>query len=61
MFQGAGRLWQQRDQLSFLPQGFTSDFVYSPALQDVDAKCTIFVILACVVAASGGLLFGYDG
>eukprot|EP00891_Asterochloris_glomerata_P007570 jgi/Astpho2/7570/Aster-02476 len=28
---------------------------------DVDAKCTIFVILACVVAASGGLLFGYDG
>lgn len=41
--------------------GFVSDLAYPPALQDVDAKCTIFVILACVVAASGGLLFGYDG
>ncbi|BDA50848.1 Sugar transport protein MST4 [Coccomyxa sp. Obi] len=28
---------------------------------DVDAKMTIYVILACTIAASGGLLFGYDG
>ena len=27
---------------------------------DVDAKITVYVALACVVAASGGVLFGYD-
>ena len=25
---------------------------------DIDAKITVYVILACVVAASGGVLFG---
>ena len=28
---------------------------------DIDAKTTTYVILACMVAASGGILFGYDG
>ena len=28
---------------------------------DVDAKTTTYVVLACVIAASGGVLFGYDG
>lgn len=28
---------------------------------DIDAKTTTCVVLACVVAASGGMLFGYDG
>ena len=28
---------------------------------DVDAKTTTYVVLACIIAASGGLLFGYDG
>ena len=28
---------------------------------DIDAKTTTYVVLACVVAASGGVLFGYDG
>jgi sugar porter (SP) family MFS transporter len=28
---------------------------------DIDAKTTVYVVLACLVAASGGLLFGYDG
>ncbi|KAK9793166.1 hypothetical protein WJX73_001731, partial [Symbiochloris irregularis] len=28
---------------------------------DVDAKATTYVVLACIIAASGGLLFGYDG
>ncbi|EIE26164.1 general substrate transporter [Coccomyxa subellipsoidea C-169] len=28
---------------------------------DVEAKSTIYVVLACFIAASGGLLFGYDG
>lgn len=28
---------------------------------DVDAKTTTYVVLACIVAASGGVLFGYDG
>ena len=27
---------------------------------EVDAKTTTYVILACLIAASGGLLFGYD-
>ena len=25
-----------------------------------EGRVTVFVVLACVVAASGGLLFGYD-
>lgn len=28
---------------------------------DVDAKTTTYVVLACIIAASGGVLFGYDG
>lgn len=28
---------------------------------DINAKTTTYVVLACVVAASGGVLFGYDG
>ncbi len=28
---------------------------------DVDAKTTAYVVLACIIAASGGVLFGYDG
>ena len=28
---------------------------------DIDAKTTTYVVLACIVAASGGVLFGYDG
>ena len=28
---------------------------------DIDAKTTAYVVLACIVAASGGVLFGYDG
>ena len=28
---------------------------------DVDAKTTSYVVLACIIAASGGVLFGYDG
>ncbi len=28
---------------------------------DIDAKITVYVALACLVAASGGVLFGYDG
>lgn len=30
-------------------------------LIDVDAKMTIYVVLACTIAASGGLLFGKFG
>lgn len=28
---------------------------------DVEAKVTVYVVLACAIAASGGVLFGYDG
>ena len=28
---------------------------------DVEAKVTVYVVLACTIAASGGVLFGYDG
>ncbi|KAL0036126.1 hypothetical protein WJX79_004397 [Trebouxia sp. C0005] len=28
---------------------------------DVDAKTTTYVVMACIIAASGGVLFGYDG
>lgn len=28
---------------------------------EVDAKTTTYVVLACIIAASGGVLFGYDG
>ena len=28
---------------------------------DVDAKTTTYVVLACTIAASGGVLIGYDG
>ncbi len=28
---------------------------------DVEAKVTVYVVRACAIAASGGVLFGYDG
>lgn len=33
---------------------------YNGGKAEYEGKVTVFVVLACIVAASGGLLFGYD-
>lgn len=35
-------------------------FVASGASGEYEGKVTTFVIMTCLVAATGGLLFGYD-
>jgi hypothetical protein len=35
-------------------------FVEAPAGADYGGRVTSFVVLSCIVAGSGGILFGYD-
>ena len=39
--------------------GFTSGPAGARASQ-YEAKITVYVIITCIIAASGGLMFGYD-
>lgn len=39
---------------------FTAGGVAKPRAEQYKGKATVYVIIACIVAATGGSLFGYD-
>lgn len=52
-------VWLRRDTSSEMAGGGVVSHGGGNAAQ-YEGRVTVYVVLACIVAASGGLLFGYD-